>query len=290
VAGALQDYGRAIIVGDSSTHGKGTVQTVQDLNSLRPFARFTESGTNDPGAVKITVRKFYRASGASTQKKGVIPDIVLPSVLNYATDIGESSLENPLPWDTIKGTRYEKLDFVQPYLSELLKHSSARVATNQDFNYVREDIDRYREQLADKTISLNEKQRLKEREQDDARKQARDKEFDQRNESNEKVYDISLRQAELPGLPPPTQRTNSSAVKVALSTTVGTGTNGVVSVQPKEVVAMSTDEDPDAAGKFPSGPDADLDEAKSILVDYLSLLPKGSPLLATQGTQNIQSH
>lgn len=290
VAGALQDYGRAIIVGDSATHGKGTVQTVQELNSLRAFARFTETGTNDPGAVKITVRKFYRASGASTQKKGVIPDIVLPSVLNYATDIGESSLENPLPWDTIKSTTYEKLDFVQPYLAELLKHSAARVATNQDFTYVREDIDRYREQIADKTVSLNEKQRLKEREQDEARKEAREKEFEERKESNEKVYEISLRQADLPGLPPPVQRTNASSLKVAKSTTATTGTNAVASAQPKTTVTLSTDEDPDAAGTAPSGPDVDLDEAKSILVDYLSVLPKGSPLLATQGVQDVQSH
>ena len=109
VAGALQDYGRAIIVGDSSTHGKGTVQTVQDLDSLRVFMRLADSGKQNvsPGAVKITIRKFYRVSGASTQLKGVIPDIVLPSLRNYARDIGESALENPLPWDTIKAARYE---------------------------------------------------------------------------------------------------------------------------------------------------------------------------------------
>jgi carboxyl-terminal processing protease len=282
VAGALQDYGRAIIVGDSSTHGKGTVQTVQELNTLRAFARLSESSTNDPGAVKITVRKFYRASGASTQKKGVIPDIVLPSVVNYATDIGESSLENPLPWDTTKSAKYDKLDFVQPFLSELLKHSATRIATNQDFAYVREDIERYRKQQADKTISLNEQQRLTEREQDDARTKAREKEFQERNDSNEKVYEITLHQADLPGLPPPVLRTNTPALKTAKGATGSIGTNALASVQSKAPVVASTDDDPDAPGKTPTGPDADLEEAKSILVDYLSLLPKGSPLLATQ--------
>jgi carboxyl-terminal processing protease len=287
VAGALQDYGRAIIVGDSSTHGKGTVQTVQELNSLRDFARFAEPSTNDPGAVKITVRKFYRASGASTQKKGVIPDIVLPSVFNYATDIGESSLENPLPWDTTDSAKYDKLDFVQPYLSELLKHSATRIATNQDFAYVREDIERFRKQQADKTISLNEQQRLTEREQDDARAKAREKEFQERNDSKEKVYEITLRQAELPGLPAPLLRTNAPTVKTA-SATGAVGTNALASVQSKAAVVMSTDDDPDAP-KPPSGADTDLEEAKSILVDYLSLLPKGSPLLATQN-QSVLTH
>jgi carboxyl-terminal processing protease len=92
LAGALQDYGRALIVGDVSTHGKGTVQ---NLNSLRAFPGLNRA-TNDPGALKITIRKFYRAGGASTQLKGVMPDIVLPSVLNYSKEIGEVALENPL--------------------------------------------------------------------------------------------------------------------------------------------------------------------------------------------------
>ena len=87
-AAALQDYGRALVVGDISTFGKGTVQ---NLNPLRPFVwPATASATNDPGTVKITIRKFYRVSGASTQLKGVMPDIVLPDVLNYSTQFGES--------------------------------------------------------------------------------------------------------------------------------------------------------------------------------------------------------
>ena len=94
-AAALQDYGRAIIVGDTSTHGKGTVQ---NLNPLRPIL---VSSLTDPGTLKITIRKFYRVSGASTQLKGVVPDIILPDVWNYDDDIGETSLENPLPWDTV---------------------------------------------------------------------------------------------------------------------------------------------------------------------------------------------
>jgi carboxyl-terminal processing protease len=118
-AAALQDYGRALVVGDISTFGKGTVQ---NLNPLRPFVwPTTASATNDPGTVKITIRKFYRVSGASTQLKGVMSDIVLPDRLNYSTQFGDSSLDNPLPWDTIPTANYSKLNLVQPYLNELLR-------------------------------------------------------------------------------------------------------------------------------------------------------------------------
>jgi carboxyl-terminal processing protease len=114
LAGALQDYGRALIVGDTSTHGKGTVQS---LIQLQPYMRQFGLGiTNDPGAVKITIRKFYRASGSSTQLKGVVPDIILPS-LNNALEVGESSLDNPLPWDTITSATYDKMNRVSPYIA-----------------------------------------------------------------------------------------------------------------------------------------------------------------------------
>jgi len=141
LAGALQDYGRAVVVGDLSTHGKGTVQ---QLNPLRYWIEPRGNLTNDPGTLKITKAKFYRASGASTQLKGVMSDIVLPSTLNHRKDIGESALENALRWDTIPTAKYEKLDLVAPFLPELLSRSSDRVSTNQDFAYVREDIEQFR--------------------------------------------------------------------------------------------------------------------------------------------------
>jgi carboxyl-terminal processing protease len=207
VAGALQDYGRALIVGDVSTHGKGTVQ---NLNSLRAFPGLTRVAT-DPGALKITIRKFYRAGGASTQLKGVLPDIVLPSVLNYSKDIGESALENPLQWDTIPSARFDKLNLVEPCLPELLQQSTARVATNQEFDYIREDIDVFKKRQADKTISLNERERVKEKDADDARTKARDKERLARKDPDQKVFDLTLKQVDLPGLPPPLEKTNAAA-------------------------------------------------------------------------------
>lgn len=282
VAGALQDYGRALIVGDISTHGKGTVQ---NLNPLSQFIPMDGSDTNNPGALKITIRKFYRASGASTQLKGVAPDIVLPSVLNVAKDIGEKSLENPLPWDTIQSTKYDKLNLVQPYLPELLKLSNERVATNQDFIYVRQDIERYRKLEADKTVSLNEKERLKEMKEDDARTKARDEERMARKKPDIKIYDISLEEADQPGLPAPEGETNSPALKIVAA---GDSTNSVAlnSADKTGTKVSSDDADEDQAPKV----DVDLDEAERIMMDYVSLLPKDSPLLATQSEPSATEH
>ena len=206
-AAALQDYGRALVVGDISTFGKGTVQ---NLNPLRPFfvRPATASATNDPGTVKITIRKFYRVSGASTQLKGVMPDLVLPDVLNYSTQFGESSLENPLPWDTIPSVNYSKLNMVQLYLDELRRRSSERIATNQDFIYTRQDIAQFQKLQADKTASLNERERLKELQEADARQKARNQERAARKAPDVKIYELTVEKADDPGLPPPVGETN----------------------------------------------------------------------------------
>jgi carboxyl-terminal processing protease len=266
VAAALQDYGRALIVGDVSTHGKGTVQQV---NYLTNFMRLDDPEKNNPGALKVTVQKFYRTSGVSTQLKGVMPDIVLPSIWNYSKDIGESSLEHPLDCDTIASADYERLNMVQPYLSELLKRSAARVATNQDFVYVRQDIEKFRKQQDDKTISLNERTRLKEIEENDAREKARNKERLARKESPEKDYTITLKQADLPGLPAPDAKTNSVALNDAAH---GAGTN---------VAANETGMDADDDVKAP-GVDVDLSESEHILEDYIALLQKRGMLTVNQ--------
>ncbi len=277
VAGALQDYGRAIIVGDNSTHGKGTVQ---NLNSLRPFMRMADSDAGDPGALKVTIRKFYRASGASTQLKGVMPDIVLPSILNYSKDLGESSLDNPLPWDTIPGVKFDKLNLVQPYLSELLRRSTERVATNRDFVYVREDIEQFRKREADKTVSLNEKTELQEIQEAENRQKARDKELLARGEPDEKVYEITLKQADLPGLPEPLRVTNSLAAAAASGITPATGANPASLAGVLPAAHPGADADPDEIKPAPV--DVDLVESEHILADYLLLLPRNSLLTTNQ--------
>ena len=97
------------------------------------------------------------------------PDIVLPSLANESKDIGESALDNPMPWDTIPGAKFDKLNLVEPYVPELRKRSNDRISSDRDFAYLREDIELFKKQQADKTISLNEKQRLKEKEELEAR-------------------------------------------------------------------------------------------------------------------------
>ena len=276
LAGALQDYGRALIVGDSSTHGKGTVQSV---NQLRSLIRMDRSLTNDPGALKLTIKKFFRPSGVSTQLKGVIPDIVLPSVANESKDIGESALDNPLPWDTISSAKYDHFNLVEPYLAELRQRSAERVAADKEFAYVREDIELFKKRQADKTISLNEKQRLKEQEENEARQKARDKERLTRPEPQEKVYEITLKLADLPGLPPPVARTNAALAK--LSGHPITGPSGAIT-NSAAAAAPSGDDADEAEAEKPPPTDAALLEAEHILVDYLSLLPKGNLVTAGQ--------
>src|SRR4029077_8951538 len=130
LAGALQDYGRAVIVGDSSTFGKGTVQTIL------PLARILKQNgipsSDNAGTLKVTIRKFYRPSGASTQLRGVKADIVLPSTSDLS-EIGESAMKDPLPWDTVPTARFSKEDRVQPVLEAVRTKSAQRVATDNGF-------------------------------------------------------------------------------------------------------------------------------------------------------------
>lgn len=256
LAGALQDYGRALIVGDSSTHGKGTVQSLIQLDGI-----LRGNGvqiTNNPGALKVTIRKFYRVTGSSTQLKGVTPDIVLPSVNNYL-EVGEASLDNPMPWDEIDAAEFEKVDAVAQYRDELKKRSEQRLASERDFAYIREDIERYKKVQEDKTVSLNEAQRLKEKQDNDDRAKARKKEVAARPASTDKVYEITLKEADLPGLPPPVGSTNQVKNASEKATTESAET-------PKD-----GDEDETAGeDKIPSV-DPTLDEARRILVDWVKL-------------------
>lgn len=259
VAAALQDYGRALVVGDTSTFGKGTVQ---NLDPLRNLVWPTEdSATNDPGMVKITIRKFYRINGASTQLKGVIPDIILPDVLSYSDEIGESSLPNAMPWDTIASSDYTKLNCVSPYLEILRKKSYARVATNQDFAYVRQDIAELEKLQDEKTDTLNERKAWDEKEKLDALKKARDKDIASRKIPNEIIYDITVADAGKPGLPPPVQLETEKEMDMTNSVPQ------VMSNKPSDALSKTLPE------KRVWGPDPMLDEAMRIMRDYIALEP-----------------
>ena len=170
VAGALQDYGRAVVVGDIHTHGKGTVQTLLDVTRQLP-----PGVVEDAGQLKFTIQKFYRVAGNSTQKDGVTPDIILPSVLNVL-DSGEAYLPNVMASDKITPANVEKVNRVTPFLSRLRIASSERVTSDQDFKYISEDIEAVKKQKEDKSVSLNEAERRAEMKKQKAKAEARKKE------------------------------------------------------------------------------------------------------------------
>jgi carboxyl-terminal processing protease len=199
LVGALQDYGRAVVVGDSSTFGKGTVQSILPLGMMMDRAGFAHA--YDPGALKVTMSKFYRPSGASTQLRGVASDIVLPSPSDLS-DVNESSLKNPLPWDAVPAVPHEQLNRVQPYLATLREKFRHRVDTEKPFTYLAEDVARLKKSLAEKSISLNEAERRQEMAQLKAGQEARKREALARPTALPTTYEITVKNASLPGLPP----------------------------------------------------------------------------------------
>ena len=160
-AAAIQDYGRGVVIGEQ-TFGKGTVQ------QHRPLAKNYDLFSNALGSVTYTIAKFYRINGGSTQHKGVVPDILLPSAIE-PEEWGESQEDNALPWDKIKQAKYKSLDNLNPLVSYLNEKHSTRVAKEPEFNYVLADIARYNEEKDKNFISLVESQRLKDREESEQR-------------------------------------------------------------------------------------------------------------------------
>ncbi len=167
-AGAIQDYHRGVIVGES-TYGKGTVQTVIDLQ------RFIKDPKNQVGELKITFQKFYRVTGSSTQHKGVTPDIKLPTALD-PEQFGESSSPSALPWDEIKGTLYQKTPLVNDRtLAGLNKQYQDRLKTDLPLQRFVAETNEARRSYHDTKISLNETIRKKEIEEAEKKKATNDK-------------------------------------------------------------------------------------------------------------------
>ena len=246
--------------------------------------------------------------------RGVVPDIVLPSI-NNLLEVGESALDNALPWDTIQAANYEKLNRVEPFLADLKNRSDLRLASDIDFSFVRDEMERYRKQIADKTISLNETARLKEKKEADDRAKARKKELAARPEPPGKIFDITLKLADEPGLPPPTVRSNASTGSITLTTTNSAGLVSVTTNPAPGIAGDGSDEDATSPNRLRSGKggiakssvksnegksehgdedldepaDADvpavditLDETRRILIDYIHLLDKASSVAATK--------
>jgi carboxyl-terminal processing protease len=156
---ALQDYGRAVIVGDSSSFGKGTVQTVVELNSLLSG---TDDSANSAGALKITIEKIYRVTGESTQLKGVLSDITIPSLTDSA-EFGEGQHEHPLSYDEVAPTAIDVAGNHQPLLlDELRSRSIKRINEDPLFHDLSVEIHQTKQKLSNNCLSLNEEIRRKE--------------------------------------------------------------------------------------------------------------------------------
>ena len=154
-AGAMQDYHRALIVG-GQTFGKGTVQTVQPLNH---------------GELKLTLAKFYRVSGQSTQHQGVIPDISYPAEVD-TKEIGESALPEALPWDSIRAAISPDMNPFKPFLAELKAQHEMRTTENPDFVFTRDRLALTQELTHETTVSLNEAKRRSQQERIEKRQLA----------------------------------------------------------------------------------------------------------------------
>jgi len=168
-AAAIQDYERGIIIGEN-TYGKGTVQNLIDLNM------FTNRKNMRLGQVKLTIAKFYRINGKSTQRLGVKPDIELPSYF-LPEEFGESSVPSALPFDEIQKLNYERFGNINKLIPELIKLHNERTSTDPDFQYLIEQIKEYRESKNRTVVSLNEEKRRRQKEIDEERKFQRENEL-----------------------------------------------------------------------------------------------------------------
>ncbi|MBN2345510.1 MAG: carboxy terminal-processing peptidase, partial [Candidatus Aminicenantes bacterium] len=150
VAAALQDYRRAVVIGDH-TFGKGTVQVMLDLDR---FLASDLAHLRPLGALALTVQKYYRITGGSTQFQGVLPDIILPDPYAYL-EVGEKKQKNALPWDTVPPLSFSTWDGTQPTLSEIVKRSQQRLAGNPRLQRVAENTARLRAQREATRVTLN---------------------------------------------------------------------------------------------------------------------------------------
>lgn len=206
LAAVLQDEGRAIIVGDDSTFGKGTVQQPFSIAEWMPVMKDSARA----GMLKATIQKFYRAAGGSTQLRGVEPDIVIPTLAS-AYEIGERFTDNPLPYDEIPPAA----SYNTPKNADQLLHretlrqlSQERIKEDQDMTYILEDIEQIKERLEENSISLNINTRLAEIEEADQRRKTRNAERMKRYAEQTKLdqqrfsfFQLKLEDLDKPELP-----------------------------------------------------------------------------------------
>lgn len=242
VAGALQNYGRAVIIGDTSTHGKGTVQTVLPMNQIDKALSYSNQRT---GAAKITIQKFYLPNGSSTQLEGVKADIVLPSIDEYLP-IGESSLPHALIWDRIPTSQFNGHPLDPKVVDALKEDSIRRQQSLEEFTYLKKNVEWFKEKQADKEVSLNLVERQKQKAVDDAFRKEMDAERAKLAKEDFAYAEVRV----APAPPPPIKQAKSDD---------GDGDD--------DADTLSTDADPDK----PYQVDVELKEALRVIEDAIDL-------------------
>jgi carboxyl-terminal processing protease len=257
-AAAIQDYGRGVVVGDSSTFGKGTVQSMLEIGRVMPFLG---SSGNEAGALKLTIQKFYRIAGGSTQLKGVEPDVTVPSVFDHP-EIGESALKGPLPYDTVPPQVFDKWD--KPlFKKELRDRSAVRIGLEPEFQYINDDLNLVKTRLAENRISLNIDKRRAEMEEDKVRKEKRTEARAKLKPIDEKRYTLTLENVAKPELQLAKNEKKGAAEKV-----VGEKPGNT---EPKEAKPENVDGDDDDADTEKPEVDAVRNEAINVLTDLIDL-------------------
>lgn len=257
-AAALQDYARAVVVGDKQTFGKGTVQTILEIGK---FTSLLGSHSQEDGALKLTIQKFYRVAGGSTQLQGVVSDIVLPSLTDLP-EFGEGALKNCLPYDEVPKAKYTK--WSSPlFIDELKRRSEARVQGDPEFHYVMEDMERMRKKIDENRISLNEETRRAELNEDKLRKETRTKERLARHTDDLKMFRLTLDTVDKPNLqmitfPGKIAANKPGGLKVAPEAAADSDSDGP---------GLATSDDASKTAAV----DPERDESLNILADLVSL-------------------
>jgi carboxyl-terminal processing protease len=183
LAGAIQDYHRGLIVGDSATHGKGTVQTMLELGPQM----FRIANPPNLGSLKLTVQQFYRPNGDSTQQRGVLADVVLPSLTDHM-DVSEADLDHPVAFDKVPTTDFRRLDQVDANIVSTLKGlSTERIDKSDEFKKLDKNIKRYEEQKVKKEVPLSEAKFMARRAELDADEED-EKTFEEQANANDEVF------------------------------------------------------------------------------------------------------
>jgi len=256
LAAALQDYRRSLIIGDKSTFGKGTVQQLRPVRTDRiPLPFRSPEVTN--GALKLTIQTFFRISGGSTQLKGVVPDIHLPSS-NDVLEFGEGSLQWPLVWEKVGKEKYSLIGASPLPVEGLSKASAKRLENDQDFIYIHEDIDRTQKRIKDNFISLNREKRKVESEK---REKQLEVQIEERKARYARIKEEEKGKYTIYGL----TQSNVGKEKLTLKSELSSVDTSGMQTAKEEV-------DPEAkALEYPHGFDPYSREALHILQDYIAL-------------------